>query len=93
MALNLKKLGAMRGGGEAPPGPREKAPGLGQAAAPASWHGRASAPPPPGSSWDQYLDWASDCALEPTPDDLNLAMRLWRGIEQHDDDEQSAPRP
>jgi len=41
-----------------------------------SWHGRPSPPPPPGSSYEEFLDWAAQGGIE-WPGDAELATRLW----------------
>lgn len=84
MALNLKKIAAARSGSsEGQSGPpsnaRPSAP-----ARPAAWHGRSAPPPPSGSPWSEFLEWAEDGRLE-NEEDSALAMRFWRGIEPRDD--------
>jgi len=70
MALNLKKLASKSvAEGETRPGADE----------PRNLYGSRGEPPPPGSSYDKFLDWACEGALEPLPEDLALAMDLWLG--------------
>lgn len=42
--------------------------------------GRPTPPPPLGSSYDAFLDWASEESLDPSEADRDLAMSLWMGI-------------
>lgn len=86
MALNLRKIAAARSGSNEG---QAASPSGGRGTPPPSWHGR-SAPPPVGSSWSDFLDWASRGCIE-TEEDTALAMRLWRGLEAPDD--ASAPSP
>lgn len=53
------------------------------------WHGRSCPPPPPGSGWTAFLDWACEGAFDHSPEDAALAMRLWTGK----DDEAEEARP
>ena len=95
MALDFKKVspsGARPQGGSG-------AKALGKAASPAAgnggptrWHGRSRPPPPPGSGWTAFLDWASEGAFEYSREDAALAMRFWTGGEVGDD-EASLPAP
>jgi hypothetical protein len=51
--------------------PAPKAPGL-------ETYGRSCAPPPPGSSYWEFLHWASEGGM-PLTDDTDLAITLWAG--------------
>jgi hypothetical protein len=44
----------------------------------AETYGRSCAPPPPGSSYWEFLHWSSEGGM-PLPDDTDLAISLWAG--------------
>lgn len=41
-------------------------------------YGRSAPPPPPGSSYWQFLHWASDGGM-PFEEDADLAISMWMG--------------
>ena len=77
MALNLKKLAARRPGDNTAEERSRQAPSPQSPPSNPDWHGRPTPPPPPGSSWDDFVEWASEGAFDPWPDDVALAWKLW----------------
>lgn len=55
------------------------------------WFGRSTPPPPHGSGYSEFLDWASNEALEPSDEDRILATTVWMGREPEADDIEEAP--
>lgn len=59
---------------------RASAPARGASAAPRAQqpetYGRSCDPPPPGSSYWEFLHWASEGGM-PLPEDTDLAISLW----------------
>lgn len=94
MALDLSKLRERRSSSRKPEENRDSrsaSPAVAPVRNKPSWHGRDAPPPPPGSGWDAFLDWASGGALDPWPEDVVVAFRLWSG---HDGqpEEQDVPK-
>jgi hypothetical protein len=50
-----------------------------EAAAPVDPFAERGAPPPRGSGWLAFLNWACRGTVEPTPDDTRLALLAWCG--------------
>lgn len=47
-------------------------------------HGRDRWPPPPGSSYSEFLQWATFGAVNsPSDEDMQLAIGLWSGRIEH----------
>lgn len=46
--------------------------------------GQSTPPPPQGSEYSKFLDWASNESLEPTSEERSLALRLWVGKDVDD---------
>lgn len=99
MALDLKKLGRSRDADDESSGyasrgrkssPSPAPPPEFRPARPDPRHGRTSAPPPPGSGYGDYLDWASEGGLS-APSDVALAVKLWLGSGDRSEEESSAP--
>lgn len=91
MTLNLKKISEKRRAvTEAPEHGERRAPSAAASGDPL-WHGRG-APPPRGSTWDQYLDWACEGGFE-RDGDASLALRFWRGLEPREEDAPMPPAP
>jgi len=95
MALNLKKIAAARSGaaGDASPDIPPLRKNVPAQVSPARWHGRPTPPPPRGSTWDDYVEWASESSFYPSDEDIALAMRFWRGLEPRENDDAQAPAP
>lgn len=53
-------------------------------------YGRSCAPPPPGSSYWEFLHWASEGGM-PLPDDTDLAITLWAGAPAASEEADTAP--
>ena len=54
-------------------------------------YGRSCAPPPAGSSYWEFLHWASEGSMA-FPEDTDLAIRLWMGSPPEDSGP-SSPSP
>lgn len=95
MALDFKKIKGQKGGrDESDEGARQPRPSEEPASGnrvPARWHGRSCPPPPPGSGWTAFLDWACEGAFDHSPQDAALAMRFWTGEERSDQDDAVSP--
>ena len=48
------------------------------------WYGRKTPPPRYGSSYDDFLMWASTDGLAPLQEEIDLAVTLWMGLEPVD---------
>lgn len=55
------------------------------------WFGRSAPPPPHGSGYSEFLDWASNEALDPSNEDRILATTVWMGREPEAEDIEEAP--
>lgn len=55
------------------------------------WFGRSAPPPPHGSGYSEFLDWASNEALDPSNEDRILATTVWMGREPESDEIEEAP--
>lgn len=55
-------------------------------------YGRSCEPPPPGSSYWEFLQWASEGGM-PLPEDTDLAVSMWMGVPPGSDESYSAPGP
>jgi len=101
VALNLSKLSVRGDDVDAKPirrrgGCPSQTAGAADTAAPppkvpAVNFGRSAPPPPPGSPYSAFLDWASEDGL-PIPGDEALATRLWMGLSDTDPSNE-LPRP
>ncbi len=73
---------------------RPSAPARTASAAPqsprAETYGRSCAPPPPGSSYWEFLHWASEGGM-PFPEDTDLAISMWMGIPPVSEETSAAP--
>jgi len=59
---------------------------------PDPWYGRKVAPPQPGSDYGEFLEWATEGGPE-WPGAVNLAIKLWMGIERQPEEPRAAPAP
>lgn len=76
---------ARRPSSPAPAAPSRPASRPQPAQSPAQWHGRSEPPPPRGSSYAEFYDWAAD-GLIATKDDEALALDFYLGIRGEPDD-------
>jgi hypothetical protein len=91
MALNLKKL-AKTSNDRSAPQDHERRSAVPRVPEFDPTYGRGRLPPPKGSSWGDYEEWACEGAW-PTPDDKRLAIAGWMGrLEQNEHEEEAAPR-
>ncbi|MNU40344.1 hypothetical protein D3C71_290570 [compost metagenome] len=74
--------------------PRSSAPARAASAPPRpkgpETYGRSCEPPPPGSSYWEFLHWASEGGM-PLPEDTDIAISLWAGAPPASEEESSVP--
>lgn len=97
MKLNLNRKAGGVSGSSAPASSKAVAPaskGRSQPPQPSSMetYGRSQAPPPPGSSYWEFLYWASEGGT-PFTEDTDLAVTLWMGVSEATESVGNAPRP
>lgn len=83
MSLKLGRIAAARGSPEPEAKPARPTPARDSGRGP---------PPPRGSGWDAFVDWASGDAFYPSDEDIQLALRHWSGRATAEEDSQ-LPRP
>lgn len=85
MSLDLKRVKKASGGTPSPDGEAGE-----PARAPSELDIRG-APPPVGSCYDAFVDWASGGSPEPFDDDVKLAMEMWLQSQSTTSEITSAP--
>lgn len=97
MALDFNKVRASKGGSlDHEGGHRVQQANAGRLSREATsfrHYGRSCAPPPPGSGWMAFLEWASEGNIDHTPEDAALAMRFWLGNDLSGEEESRSPTP
>jgi hypothetical protein len=85
ISLNKSRKPSGGGSGDRPegaavraPAPASRSPQPRQQKPEAETYGRSCAPPPPGSSYWEFLHWSTEGGM-PFPEDVDLAISLWMG--------------